>query len=83
MNASKTHQYRGFEIAPTQHAERRNAGYRWYVQTYHSPTGMAYDSQHCPHFVSLAAARESIDERVQQAAATEGSDELDAAAFVG
>ena len=69
---SKSHNYRGFAIEPVQYADKANAGFRWYVQIYHSPTGMAYDSQHCPHFWTLADARESIDDKVQQQATVEG-----------
>lgn len=60
MNATKTHQYKGYKIRPAEYADRIQAGFRWYVQTYHQPTGLPYDSQHCHHFATLDQAKEHI-----------------------
>ena len=55
--------YKGHEIWPVEYAEKKAAGFRWYVQTYHE-TGGRWGSQHCPHFRSLAMAREWINEHI-------------------
>ncbi len=64
MKATKTHEYRGQIISPVVWQDKANQGYRWYWQQYHSPTGMMYDSQECPHYYTLADAREAIDHRL-------------------
>ena len=38
----------------------------WYIQTYHSPTGMPWSDEECPHFDSIAGARNFIREGVNQ-----------------
>lgn len=52
--------YLGKEIYPVQYGDKARAGFRWYVQTYHSPTGIPLDSQHCPHYFTLAQAKSEI-----------------------
>lgn len=69
MTASKTHSYRGFEISPAQYAEKRQQGYRWYIEATHGPTGISYDSQCCTHCYTLAQAKQIIDGRVADMAA--------------
>jgi hypothetical protein len=64
--ASKTHTYRGHEICPVQYADKAGQGYRWYVQSYHQ-TGIAYGSDCCTHYYTLAAAKTAIDESIRYA----------------
>lgn len=71
MTASKTHAYRDHTISPVQYADKAAQGYRWYVETTHGPTGISYDSQHCPHYFTLAQAKEAIDQRIADYATCE------------
>lgn len=64
---SKTHTYRGYDISPVQYADKKAQGYRWYIGVKHS-TGIIYDSSHCPHYFTLAQAREAIDRKESEAA---------------
>jgi hypothetical protein len=41
---------------------------RWIVQVYHAPTGMPYADDLCPHFPSLAEAREWIRAEIREEA---------------
>ena len=82
MTPTRTHVYNGYTIYPVQYPQKYANGYRWYVQTYHCPTGIAYDSQNCPHFRTLTEAREIIDERVRQHAVYARSDAIDEATLV-
>ena len=66
---ARTHKYQGRVISPVEYADKRAQGYRWYVQTYHSPTGMPWDSQLCPHYYTLAQAKAAIDESARYSAA--------------
>lgn len=62
---AKSYKYRGECIRPCESAERGPAtAHRgnWIVQSYHSSTGMPYADQLCPHYISLAQAREVIRE---------------------
>ena len=59
MKARKAYRYLGREICPVEYADKAQAGFRWFVRSFHS-TGTPYDSQHCPHFFTLDAAKESI-----------------------
>lgn len=61
---TKTHTYRGYQIAPVQHVDKAKAGYRWYIPSVHSATGIPWDSQHCSHAVTLAQARRVIDDLI-------------------
>ena len=63
--------YLGREIEKVVWAELRAQGNKWYVQVYHSPTGLPYDSRHCPHFYTLREAREYVRDQHEQAAAYE------------
>jgi hypothetical protein len=56
--------YRGHLIVRCNWEEGRHRG-AWYIQTYHSPTGMAWSDDdstldRCPHFDSLAGAKDYI-----------------------
>ena len=51
--------YRGQRIIRCNWEEGRHRG-AWYIQTYHSPTGMAWSDEECPHYDSIAGAKESI-----------------------
>lgn len=57
----KSHTYRGHEICPVEYADKRAQGYRWYIAATHQATGISWDSQHCTHVRTLAAARKEID----------------------
>lgn len=45
---------------------------RWIVQTYHGPTGLSYGDQDCPHYQTLALAREGIEEHLDHVARAAG-----------
>ena len=53
--------YRGQRIVRCNWEEGRHRG-AWYIQTYHSPTGMAWSDEECPHVDSIAQARNYIAE---------------------
>ena len=54
--------YRGHLIVRCNWAQGQHGG-EWYVQTRHSPTGMAWSDEECPHFDSIAGAKDYIQER--------------------
>ena len=58
---TKTHTYRGQTIYPCERAPGEHRG-RWIVQAFHTHTGMPWGDEECPHYASLAAAREAINE---------------------
>ena len=58
----KTHKYLGRLILPCSYVESTQAGYRWYVESIHSATGIPYGEQDCKRVRSLAEARECIRE---------------------
>ena len=63
---TKSHTYKGQHIYPCERVPGEHRG-RWTVQTYHraSEIGgdrMPYADELCPHYSTLAAARESIRE---------------------
>jgi hypothetical protein len=55
------HKYHGFTIYPCEWAKGEHNG-RWFVQQYHRPTGIPWADENCPHFHTLAEARERINE---------------------
>ena len=55
-----TRTYRGQTIYPCERAPGEHAG-RWTIQSYHH-TGMSYVDDLCPHYPTMAAARQAIDE---------------------
>ena len=59
---SKSHRYLGSSIFPCSYVESTQAGYHWYVESIHAPTGIPYGEQDCKRVRSLAAAREYIRE---------------------
>ena len=66
-----TRKYKGYEIRDWsgpygQHPDSPEPKY--FVQTQHSPTGMDWSAENCPHFWSLKAAKEWINEKINQAA---------------
>jgi hypothetical protein len=65
MKATKIHKYKGKLIYPAEYADKLSRGLRWYIQKYHS-TGLPYDSQLCPHYHSLEAAKLAVNERLRQ-----------------
>ena len=63
MNPMKTYRiYLGSRIFPCSYVESTLAGYRWYVESIHSATGIPYGEQDCKRVRSLAEAREYIRE---------------------
>ena len=54
--------YRGQRIIRCNWEEGRHRG-EWYVQTYHSPTGMAWSDEECPHYDTIAEAKAYITRR--------------------
>ena len=57
--------YRGQRIIRCNWEEGRHRG-EWYIQTYHSPTGMPWSDEECPHFDTIAQARNYIKGGVNQ-----------------
>lgn len=56
MKADRT--YKGQLIRDCERVKGEHSG-RWIVQTYHS-TGLPFSDELCPHFSTLAQARDSI-----------------------
>lgn len=54
--------YKGHTIYPCERTPGEHRG-KWIVQTYHY-TGTPWADEECPHFQTLAAAREYINEMV-------------------
>ena len=63
-NATTSRTYKGHTIYPCCWATGEHRG-KWIVQTYHL-TGMPYADELCPHFATLAAARERITDMVYE-----------------
>lgn len=63
MAVQSEYRYRGMRIRECM-CERYNQGKRWFVQTYHSPTGIPWSESECRHYVSLNAARAGINEGI-------------------
>ena len=69
-----TRTYRGQTIYPCESAEQRpgnpSHGGRWAIQSYHVTrfAPLPYADELCPHYRTLAAAREAIDEMGEQGA---------------
>jgi len=55
----RVYRYRGHLIRPCDYANGEHAG-RWYVQTYHAPTGLRWEDSVCPHYHTLRDARDAI-----------------------
>ena len=55
------HRYRSELIRPCAYATGEHKG-RWYVVSYHTPTGMQWEDSVCQHYQTLAEARSAIDE---------------------
>ena len=53
--------YMGVNIYECERVKGAHAG-KWIVQTYHSPTGVAWADDCCPHYPTLKAAKEAIRE---------------------
>jgi hypothetical protein len=54
-----TYTHNGRTIFPCSHITPE--GYKWYLRTTHTPTGMAMDEQPSARYRSLRQAREDID----------------------
>ena len=54
--------YWGHRIIRCNWEKGRHRG-EWYVQTYHSPTGMAWSDEECPHYDTIAEAKAYITRR--------------------
>ena len=61
----KTRTYFGRTILPCSYQSSLQAGYRWYVESYHSPSGRPWDEQNSPRFRSLRAAKEAVRESLK------------------
>ena len=68
MNTPKYHRYLGHAIYPCSYVESAQAGFRWYVESIHSPSGIPYGEQDSKRVRSLAAAREYLRECARIAA---------------
>ena len=62
-----SHKYRGQVIYRCERAPGEHRG-RWIVQTYHAATGLPWADQVCPHYQTLADAKDSIDIEAMHAA---------------
>ena len=62
MKTKSIHRYLGSSILPCSYAESTQAGFRWYVESIHTATGIPYGEQDSKRVRSLAAAREYIRE---------------------
>ena len=62
MKTKSFYRYLGSSIFPCSYVESTQAGYRWYVESIHSPSGIPYGEQDSKRVRSLAAAREYIRE---------------------
>ena len=51
--------YRGRYISPCCWAEGEHKG-KWIIQTWHHPTGIPWEDQHCPHYWTLQQTQEAI-----------------------
>ncbi len=60
----KHHTYKGSTIYRCD-CNWTNPPMRWFVQTYHSPTGMPWEEQICPHFANLKDARKAINWKLE------------------
>jgi hypothetical protein len=68
--AKRMRTYRGYNIYECEWAGnplgvrdqlyRYDHGGRWLVQTYHEPTGIPWADERCPHYWTLAEAKEAI-----------------------
>ena len=56
----KSRWYRGCEIRPCKFPRSVNKGWRWIYQRYHSATGEPFGDIYCPHYHTLAKAKEAI-----------------------
>ena len=65
---TKSYRYLGQSILPCSYVESTQAGYRWYVESIQSATGIPYGEQDCKRVRSLSAAREYIRECARAAA---------------
>jgi hypothetical protein len=63
---AKSHTYKKYNIYPVELREKADQGYKYFVQTYHSPTGIPWDSQNCHHVHTLKQAKGYIDELIAQ-----------------
>lgn len=65
---TRTHTYRGIDIAPCEsaYAPGEHAGH-WAIRTSHSATGIPWADQQCPHAYTLAEARSRVDDLVRAA----------------
>ena len=57
--AQRIRTYRGHKIYECEWAGNPHGG-RWLVQTYHEPTGIPWADERCPHYWTLAEAKEAI-----------------------
>lgn len=64
----KARSYKGHNIYECERIKGEHAG-NWIVQTYHSPTGMPWSDEECPHFPTLKAARDYINMIKEEATA--------------
>ena len=64
--ATRHHIYRGHDIYPCERIAGEHAG-RWTIQTYHH-TGVPWADEECPHFGSLAEARDYIAQAIAEEA---------------
>lgn len=58
--------YKGQIIRDCAWADGEHNG-KYVVQTYHAGTGMPWSDEECPHYWSLAQAREAINESIKYA----------------
>ena len=61
----KTRKYLGRTILPCSYQSSIQAGFHWYVESHHSPSGIPWGEENSSRFRSLRAAKEAIRESLR------------------
>ena len=61
----KTRTYFGRTILPCSYQSSIRAGYRWYLESLHSPSGIPWGEENSSRFRSLRAAKEAVRESLK------------------
>ena len=62
----KTRKYFGHTILPCSYQSSIQAGFRWYIESLHFPSGIPWDEQNSSRFSSLRAAKEAVRESLSR-----------------
>ena len=61
----KTRTYFGRRILPCSYQSSIQAGFRWYLKSFHAPTGIPWGEENSSRFRSLRAAKEAVRESLK------------------